>query len=59
MEEPTQQLVSSAIDEELAQSLRDEVEARKNPTPTPDASSDSITVGGQDNEATPTPTPEE
>lgn len=59
MEEPTQQLVSTAIDEELAQSLRDEVEARKNPTPTPESSSDSITVGGQDNEDTPTPTPAE
>ncbi|MBR4162104.1 MAG: hypothetical protein IKR11_01195 [Solobacterium sp.] len=36
MSEPVDNLVSEPIDAELAQSLRDDVEARLNPTPTPD-----------------------
>lgn len=48
MSEPIQQIVSQAVDEELAQQLRDAAEARKNPTPTPEATSE-VNVG---NEAT-------
>lgn len=59
MAEYVDQLLSEPNDAELAQELRDDVEARLNPTATPD---DEMTVGGLDdgNEAIPeaTPTPE-
>ena len=58
MEAPSAQLVSVAIDEEMAQQLRDNVEARNNPTPEPTESTDEITVGGDDVEATPETTEE-
>ncbi len=44
--EPVDQLVSEPIDAELAQELRDDVENRLNPTPTPET--DEMTVGGAD-----------
>ncbi|MEG0393164.1 hypothetical protein [Anaerorhabdus sp.] len=40
------QIVSSPLDAELAQQLRDDVENRNNPTPTPDENE--MTVGGAD-----------
>ncbi len=53
MTEPRIQVVSDPLDAELAQQLRDDVENRKNPTPTPD--DDEMTVGGAEdgNEAQP------
>lgn len=53
MEEPRTQVVSKALDEELAQRLRDDVEAKNNPTPTPDEGD--LTLGGEEPEATPEP----
>ena len=44
MEAPIVQLVSEPIDAELAESLRQDVENRNNPTPTP-AETDEMTVG--------------
>lgn len=44
------QVVSEAKDPELAQQLREEAEAKNNPTPTPDDSE--MTVGGQEQETT-------
>ncbi len=57
MSEPITQVVSEPIDAELAQQLRDDVEARKNPTPTPTDSSE-MQVSGEEVEPTPTPTDE-
>lgn len=57
MSEPITQVVSEPIDAELAQQLRDDVEARKNPTPTPTDSSE-MQVSGEEVEPTPTPTAE-
>ena len=57
MDEPMTQVVSEPIDAELAQQLRDDVEARKNPTPTPTDSSE-MQVSGEEVEPTPTPTAE-
>jgi hypothetical protein len=49
MASPKRQLVSEPIDAELAQQLRDDVEARLNPTPTPDTEEGGeINVGGED-----------
>lgn len=48
MESPINQVVSKPIDAELAQELRDDVENRKNPTPTPNE--DEMTVGGSEDE---------
>ena len=56
METASVQLVSKPIDAELAQQLRDEVNARNNPTPTPDGGAD-MTVGTGEVEATPEATP--
>lgn len=60
MGSPIDQVVSKPIDAELAQELRDDVENRKNPTPTPNE--DEMTVGGSEEEIIdteePTPTPE-
>ncbi len=58
MSEYLDQVLSEPNDPELAQELRDDVEARLNPTPTPDE--DEMTVGGLDdgNESTPTTTEE-
>ena len=53
MDEPIDQVVSEPINAELAQQLRDDVEARKNPTPTPTAETE-IQVGGEEMEPTPT-----
>lgn len=53
MDEPIAQVVSEPINAELAQQLRDDVEARKNPTPTPTAETE-IQVGGEEMEPTPT-----
>lgn len=47
MAEPIQNVVSEPIDAALAQQLRDNVENRNNPTPTPDESNE-ITVGGEE-----------
>lgn len=58
MEEPITQLVSEPIDADLAQQLRDAVEARNNPTPTPSESGE-ITLNGEEGEVVEeTPTPE-
>ncbi len=57
MSEPITQVVSEPIDAELAQQLRDDVEARKNPTPTPTDSTE-MQVSGEEVEPTPTPTAE-
>ena len=60
MEEPVIQLVSEPIDADLAETLRQAVENRNNPTPTP--SSDEMTVSDGDVEALPDdtePQPEE
>jgi hypothetical protein len=51
MEQPVVQLVSDPIDAELAESLRQAVENRNNPTPTPSA--DELTVSEGDVEALP------
>ncbi len=53
MDEPIAQVVSEPINAELAQQLRDDVEARKNPTPTPTAETE-IQVSGEEMEPTPT-----
>ena len=58
MDTPVTQVVSEPIDAELAQQLRDDVEARNNPTPTPTEGTE-LTVGSDELEPTPTPTPEE
>lgn len=50
MSEAQTQLVSEARDPELAQQLRDDVEQRLNPTPTPDSSD--VEVQGEDVEDT-------
>lgn len=42
MKEPHLQLVSKPLNEELAQQLRDDVEARKNPTPKPESSEEVV-----------------
>ena len=52
MEAPVIQLVSEPIDAELAESLRQAVENRNNPTPTP-AENDEMTVGEGDVEQLP------
>ncbi len=52
MEAPIIQLVSEPIDAELAESLRQAVENRNNPTPTP-AETDEMTVGDGDIEQLP------
>ncbi len=57
MSGPITQVVSEPIDAELAQQLRDDVEARKNPTPTPTDSTE-MQVSGEEVEPTPTPTAE-
>lgn len=49
MEVASTQLVSEPLDAELAQQLRDDVENRKNPTPTPDTEED-MTVGVDETE---------
>jgi hypothetical protein len=49
METASTQLVSEPIDPELAQQLRDDVESRKNPSPTPDDDED-MTVGVDETE---------
>ena len=49
MAEPVTQLVSEPVNAELAQQLRDAVEQRNNPTPTPEET-DEMTVGGEDTE---------
>ncbi|MBR3128786.1 MAG: heavy-metal-associated domain-containing protein [Solobacterium sp.] len=49
MAEPQTQLVSEPVNAELAQQLRDAVEQRNNPTPTPEET-DEMTVGGEDTE---------
>lgn len=50
METARSQIVSEPLDAELAQQLRDDVENRKNPTPTP--SDGDMTVGGVDDTPT-------
>lgn len=47
-EEPITEIVSAPKDPELAQRLLDELEAKRNPTPTPD--DNEMTVGGQETE---------
>ena len=47
MEEPIIQLVSEPVNAELAQQLRDAVEQRNNPTPTPEETTE-ITLGSED-----------
>lgn len=49
MDEPTTQVVSRAMDEELAQQLRDDVEAAKNPKPVEEETGE-LTVGSEDAE---------
>ena len=49
MEEPIVNVVSEPIDAALAQQLRDNVENRDKPTPTPDETGE-ITVGGEEGE---------
>lgn len=49
MTDPIQNVVSEPIDAALAQQLRDNVENRDKPTPTPDESNE-ITVGGEEAE---------
>ncbi len=49
METASTQLVSEPIDPELAQQLRDDVESRKNPSPTPEDDED-MTVGVDETE---------
>ncbi len=48
MSESKKQVVSSPIDEELAQQLRDDVEARNNPTPTPTDSDSEELIGEEE-----------
>lgn len=50
MDEPVKQTVSKPVNAELAEQLRQAVEDRKNPTPSPSATSNEMTLGQGDTE---------
>jgi hypothetical protein len=57
MTDPSEQTVSTPIDADLAQQLRDDVTNRSNPSATPQASDNGeITLGGEEGQVSAEPT---